>query len=87
MKAAVALITTMLVAVPLAGRVSAKKHNEFELKELHEQREEHVEDKAVQQEERKEDQEKAQARIHPKPHPQQQRHGLADDAAGDSDAD
>ncbi|MBI3770472.1 MAG: hypothetical protein HY271_18535 [Deltaproteobacteria bacterium] len=87
MKTAVALVTLMLVAVPLAGRAFAKKHDEFELKELHEQREEHVEDKAVRkEEEREEDQEKTQARVHPKPHPQQ-RHGLADDAAGDSDAD
>jgi hypothetical protein len=86
MKVAVTLVALMLVAVPLAGRAFAKKHDEFEVKELRELRAEHQEDKILQQEERSEEHEKTQARAHPKPHPQQ-RHGVTSDDAGDSDAD
>jgi histidinol dehydrogenase len=89
MKTVIVALAFALVATAAARPAFARRHDDFELKELRVERAEHQEEKAAIQEEEVEEKEKAQAHVRAKPHPQE-RHSHAtteDSGGGDLDGD
>jgi FtsZ-interacting cell division protein ZipA len=86
MKTAIIALVLVIVGLPAARPALARRHDEFELKEMREQREEHQEEKAAIQEELSEEREKEEAHARAKPRPQE-RHGRSTADDGDLDAD
>ncbi len=89
MKTVIITLAIALVATVTARPAFARRHDEFELKELRELRAEHQEDKAAVQEEEGEEKDKANTRAHAKPRPEE-RHShttTEDGSTGDLDSD
>ena len=87
MKTVIVALAILLAATAAARPAFARRHDDFELKELREERAEHQEEKAAIQEERVEEKEKEQAHAR-KPHPQERHsHSTTDDGGGDLDGD
>ena len=89
MKTVIIALAIALIASVTARPALARRHDDFELKELREQRAEHQEEKAAIQEDRVEEKEKANARAHAKPRPQERHtHATTEDSStGDLDSD